>query len=310
MKVLFIGLGSIARRHIRNLRALCQNNVHITVLRSGNGAEPDRETAGRIDRTVYHSCELSGRYDAVFITNPTALHYDTLLACQDKSDCFFIEKPVFATGEEDISPFLLPKKAYYVACPLRYTNVIRYLKEQIDFSKIYAMRCISSSYLPDWRPGTDYRNTYSAHRSMGGGVSVDLVHEWDYIYYLAGAPREVKSLIEKKSRLEIDADDIAVYIADYPDKVVELHLDYFGRETVRKIELFGEEDTIYADLHHQKIEWARRGKVIDLSQQRDEFQKRELEHFLQIAAGTCACDHGIGEACEVLRITRGKNVCL
>ncbi len=310
MKVLFTGLGSIARRHIKNLRELCQDSVHITVLRSGRGAEPDRETAGWIDRIVYRSVELERRYDAVFITNPTAMHYDTLLAYQDKSDCFFIEKPVFATGEEDISPFLWPEKVYYVACPLRYTNVIRYLKEQIDFSQIYAMRCISSSYLPNWRPGTDYRDTYSAHRSMGGGVSVDLVHEWDYICYLAGVPREVKSLIKKKSRLEIDADDIAVYIADYADKVVELHLDYFGRETIRKMELFGEEDTIYADLHHQKIEWAGQGRVLDLSQQRDEYQKRELEHFLQIAAGTCACDHDIRKACEVLRITRGKNVCL
>ena len=39
MKVLFTGLGSIARRHVRNLRSLRGNAVHITVLRSAQGQE-------------------------------------------------------------------------------------------------------------------------------------------------------------------------------------------------------------------------------------------------------------------------------
>ena len=62
----------------------------------------------------------------------------------------------------------------------------QYVKNNVDLSKVYSARAISSSYLPDWRPGQDYRTTYSAHKDMGGGVSIDLIHEWDYLSWLFG----------------------------------------------------------------------------------------------------------------------------
>ena len=82
---------------------------------------------------------------------------------------------------------------------------------------------------------------------MGGGVSLDLIHEWDYLKLLFGKPRKHFYLCGTKSELEIDSDDIAVYIAEYTDKIVELHLDYFGRRSVRLLELFTESGTMKAD---------------------------------------------------------------
>ena len=127
-----------------------------------------------------------------------------------------------------------------MACPLRYTNVIQYLKETIDPKKVNSVSIISSSYLPDWRPGTDYRNTYSAHKNLGGGVAIDLIHEWDYLSFLFRyASKKWKSFMGKISNLEIDSDDYAIYIAKYTnDMIAELHLDYFGRKTIRAIEEF------------------------------------------------------------------------
>ena len=151
----------------------------------------------------------------------------------------------------------------------------------------------------------DYREVYSAHKDMGGGVSIDLIHEWDYISYLIGYPHSVQSIITRKSNLEIDSDDIAVYIAEYKDKVVEVHLDYFGRKTQRKIELYTSEDTIVVDLIDQKINWLCSGKVVDLSEDRDSYQIRELQHFLDIAKGKIESDNTIKEACRVLRMARG-----
>ncbi len=301
MKILFVGLGSIARRHISNLKEMFGTKADITVLRHGKG----RESESLPVHTCYSESELDSWYDAVFITNPTSMHYATLRKYNSLSGSFFIEKPVFMTGEEDLSVFSDNRKIYYVACPLRYTNVIQYLKKHIDFLAVYSIRVISSSFLPDWRPGTDYRATYSAHSHMGGGVSIDLIHEWDYINFLIGFPKCVKSLIRKKSNLEIDADDIAVYIAEYTDKIVEIHLDYFGRKAIRRIELFTRDDTIIADLLNQKISWMKEGKEIDLVQDRDDYQKRELLHFFDITEGKCACDNSLAAACQVLKIARG-----
>lgn len=305
MKVLFIGLGSISGRHIRNLKEILNESVIVSVLRSGKGKEISSGLKDNIDRIITDDNDLEMNYDAIFITNPTSMHYETLERYQNYSDAFFIEKPVFITGEEDISPFSDITKKYYIACPLRYSNVIQWLKYNMNFSTVYSMRVISSSYLPDWRPGMDYRNTYSAHRVMGGGVNIDLIHEWDYISYLIGFPFSVQCLIRKMSNLEIDSDDIAMYMAEYTDKVVEIHLDYFGRKTIRKIELLTENDTVVANLIEQKISWLCSGKILDLSENRDSYQKKEMSHFLDIVNGKAINDNSIEEACKVLRIARG-----
>lgn len=305
MRVLFIGLGSIAGRHIKNLKDILSSHVEISVLRSGRGREIPSSLADKINRVCISDDELDRFYDAVFITNPTSLHYETLLKYLHFSNVFFIEKPVFVTGEEDLNAFINENKKYYVACPLRYTNAIQWLKGNIDFTKVHSMRAISSSYLPDWRLGTDYRKTYSAHKYMGGGVSMDLIHEWDYVSYLVGFPLSMQSLIKKKSNLEIDSDDVAVYIADYGDKVVEVHLDYFGRKPVRQLELFTEDDTIVTDLIDQKIEWLSSGRIVSFPEDRDSYQKKELQHFMDIMSGKICSDNGIEEACKVLRIARG-----
>ena len=164
-KVCFIGLGSIATRHIKNLKVIFGDKVEIDALRSGNGRPLDEPLQSMIGQVYYDYGSLPKDYDVMFITNPTRLHYETLQKIQDNAKHFFIEKPVFETGNEDVRNLQLKKgSVYYVACPLRYTNVIQYLKENIDFSNVYSVRCISSSYLPEWRPGTDYRNTYSAKK--------------------------------------------------------------------------------------------------------------------------------------------------
>lgn len=304
INVCFIGLGSIAERHIGNIRRIFEKDVNITVRRSGKGKSGSK-VIGDIDRIIYDDVDLEPKYDAIFITNPTFLHYETLLRYQNFSDAFFIEKPVFVTGEEDLTPFGEKAKKYYVAAPIRYTNVVQYLRKNINFQEIYSVRCICSSYLPEWRPGMDYKLSYSAHKDMGGGVSIDLIHEWDYLYYLVGMPECIQSIIRKKSALEIDSDDVAVYIAEYKDKVVELHLDYFGRHPQRKIELIGRDDTIVADILNHSVEYLLSGEKVNLPEERNDFYIREIKHFWEIIKGDRISDNGLEGACKMLRIARG-----
>lgn len=307
MNILFIGIGSIAERHIRNIRSLF-SDVNIDVIRSGRGKKLST-TIEQLIKNVYTDIkEIQAYYDAVFITNPTDIHYETLLKYHEYSDAFFIEKPVFISGLEDITPFISKNNIYYVASPLRYSKVVQYVKNEIDFSKVYSIRSISSSYLPEWRNGIDYRNTYSAHKNMGGGVSIDLIHEWDYMQYLVGFPHTVHSLICRKSDLEIDSDDIAVYIAEYENMVVEIHLDYFGRYPLRKMEIFTQKDTISVDLIDQSIQFLHSNKAIKFPDNRDLYQMDELKHFFDIIAGNVQNDNGLEEACRVLRIERGMQI--
>lgn len=310
LKVCFVGIGSIARRHIHNLRTVCGRRgieLRIDAVRRRSGA--DRKDDELQFTKVYTSYgEIDCEYDAVFITNPTEYHIETLKNMMKYSRNFFIEKPVSSVNQiEEAENLKLKEDAvYYVACPLRYNAVIRYLKENMDFNKVISIRSISSSYLPDWRPGTDYRQTYSASKRLGGGVSMDLIHEWDYLTFLIGMPQKIFHLCGKKSVLEIDSEDYALYIAEYADKIVELHLDYFGRKPIRQIMLLTDEDTICGDLINSRIEFMKAGKNLDFREMRDDYQIRELEHFLDLIEGGAKSDSDIGHALKVLKLTQGR----
>jgi len=305
LKVCFVGVGSIAKRHIRNINTVCvENNISLTI--DAYRRSPD--SIEGVDTVYCNENDFPADYDVIFITNPTELHLETLIMFHNKGKHFFIEKPVVSLQQiEKAKNFeTRDNSVYYVACPLRYNAVIQYIKNNINPDDVISVRSISSSYLPDWRPGQDYRKTYSAHKDMGGGVSIDLIHEWDYLTFLFGQPKKVNSMIGKKSELEIDSDDYAIYIAEYKDKTIELHLDYFGRKTIREIQLFTKDDTIIGDIANNKVIFMRTGEIIDFHEERDDFQKRELIHFLKMIENTDKVEDGFHHGLQVLNLTQGK----
>ncbi len=309
MKVCFIGLGSIGTRHCENLAAICtEENIELTIHALRSTQKPLKESLRQLDICLLRSVEeMDKDYDAIFITNPTSLHYQILAQIGDRSRCFFIEKPVFEQPDEDISALPLSRDAIcYVAAPLRYTHVLQEAKRYVDSHRIFCARAISSSYLPDWRPGTDYRNTYSAHKEMGGGVSIDLIHEWDYLSMLFGFPQRVFNVIGKYSELELDSDDLAIYIASYPDKAVELHLDYFGKETRRSLELFTAEGTAIFDIANACIR-STEGSTVYFEERPNDKYIAEMRYFLSLVSGAeKENQNSIRHATDVLRLARGE----
>ena len=312
-KMLFVGVGSIAKRHIKNLFKLQQNHEYsfsVDVFRSGSGGEMETDIAGLIANIYTDYAKVPKDYHIIFITNPTQLHLETLGQFHNNGRHFFIEKPL--CGAEQLkyasTDFLRKDSVYYVACPLRYTNVIQYVKNNIDVEHVRAVRSISSSYLPDWRPGIDYRKTYSARKELGGGVSIDLIHEWDYLYYLFGDPAYVQSMISRVSNLDINSDDIAVYIAAYRNMVAELHLDYFGRFPIRKLELFMDDDTVECDLINSTILYQKENRTLSFQSDRDTWQIAELQHFLGLIENKKFGARNIETAKKVLNIAGGKTI--
>lgn len=314
LKIAFVGVGSIANRHIVNLHALLLSrgmDHEIDVYRRGASAIDDPSVAGAVSH-VYADTEVGQRdYDILFITNPTSMHYETLRHWCPHAKHMFIEKPVFDRLDCDIRA--LPLRAdgvYYVACPLRYNAVLQYARQNIDMDRVFSARAICSSYLPEWRPGTDYRTCYSAHKDMGGGVAIDLVHEWDYLTWLMGFPQRVSYFGGTYSQLEIDSDDLAVYMAQYPRRIVELHLDYFGRKNQRTLQLFTAENVITLDLRAGTVSYEGDGlcRTLQLDAARNQFQTAELAHFLDIVQGRVPNDNTLENALRVLRLAQKGEV--
>lgn len=311
-KIAFVGLGSIATRHLKNVHAyLAFQNEKCTVdlYRSSLGRPLVEELQPLVNNVYLYADEIptDRMYDVVFVTNPTSMHYETVLKFAPHTASFFIEKPVFDSTDVDESIFkVLEGKPSYVACPLRYNAVLQYVKQNVDLSKVYSARAISSSYLPDWRPGQDYRKTYSAHKELGGGVSIDLIHEWDYLIWLFGMPTECQQLTTKVSNLEIDSDDLAIYIGRNDKTTFELHLDYFGRQTIRTLDLFTEDDTIHCDLIAGTVIYLKAGETVRLESDRNAYQMKEIEHFFDIVNHKVENDSKPEHAYRVLKIAKGE----
>lgn len=304
MKVCFVGAGSIGKRHIRNLNELSKEigfPLEVHLLRSSSRPLED-DICNIITKEWYATTDIDEVYDAIFITNPTYLHYETLIDLKNKSSFFFVEKPVFDDWEVDLTPFETDKtKTYYVACPLRYTKVLKRAKEIVDTEKVISVRSISSSYLPNWRPGIDYRDTYSAHKNQGGGVKIDIIHEWDYLAYLFGFPQKVSQLYGTYSDLEIDSEDLAIYIAQYSDKLVELHLDYFGKQTRRNCEVITNSDVYCFDITNSCI--IKNGKLVEEFEElpNDKYME-ELRFFYNLMQGEVQNTNDISHAIKTMKI--------
>jgi predicted dehydrogenase len=138
---------------------------------------------------------------------------------------------------------------------------------------------------------------------MGGGVTRDLIHEWDYCIDIFGKPKRVYGLRGHLSNLEIDSDDVSVYIADYDDMILEIHLDYIGRRTERKMELYTDDSRIEVDLIKNTVTAYRADNVTNKYILKDnDFYVDELEHFFDCVEGKCDNNNTIEKAYETLKI--------
>ncbi len=307
LKVCFVGIGSIANRHISNLKLICkQREIQLSIDAFRHSKINNKDES--FNHTYYCVENVPNDYDVIFITNPTEMHLESLKIFHNKGKHFFIEKPVVSLKQIEVARLFKRRKEsiYYIACPLRYNAVIQYIKKYINIKDIISTRSISSSYLPDWRPGQDYKKIYSAHRQLGGGVSIDLIHEWDYLTYLFGMPKQIFCLIGKKSPLEIDSDDYAIYIAELDSMIEELHLDYFGQMPIREIQLFMKNDTVIGDILNNRISFLKAGNIIDFHENRNDFQCRELNYFLDMILGMIPIVDEYNNGINILELTQGK----
>ncbi|MBM7622975.1 Gfo/Idh/MocA family protein [Sporohalobacter salinus] len=281
MKVCFFGLGSIGKKHLKNLCKIAKEkdiNLDVHAFRTRKNS---LELKG-LDKEIYSKKLLEEDYDIIFVTNPTFKHFETIKMMENKTKNMFIEKPIFDNINYDITDIKFENGIYYVAAPLRYTGIVDKLKEIIKDKNVYSIRSICSSYLPDWRPNQDYREVYSAKKELGGGVSIDLIHEWDYLTYLFGFPKRVVNFQGKYSHLEIDSEDLSIYIAEYEDKLLELHLDYFGIRSKREVEIYTKEGTIIGDFIKEEISFTsdEKDKINFLAN--EDMYIAEMRHFIEM----------------------------
>jgi len=252
MNILIVGLGSIARKHLKALKFL-KIKANIFAFRSSEDATNELGV-----QNIYSLEKLNIKFYFAIISNPTHLHFNFIKKLAPLGIPLFIEKPLVNKFDSIESLRKLVKKnnlITYVACNLRFHPCIGFLKKSLcqERSKINEVNVYCGSYLPDWRPGKDYRKTYSANSNMGGGVHLDLFHELDYVSWLFGLPKRSQSFLRNVSSLDINSIDYANYILEYNNFTVSVILNYYRKTSKRKIEIIFEEKIWIVDLLNNNI---------------------------------------------------------
>ncbi len=258
MKFLIAGLGSIGRRHLRNLLALGQRDI--VLYRTGRSTLPDDELAGF---PVEHDLEAAlarHRPDAVIVANPTALHLEVAIPAARTGAHLLLEKPIAHDARH--LPALQQAVArqrvrVLVGFQFRFHPTLRTVRQWLAQGRIgtvHFLRAHWGEYLPAWHPWEDYRRSYAARADLGGGVIRTLCHPLDYVRYLLGVtaaddPQVLRAWAGHISALELQGveDSAEIVLGFAQGAVASIHVNYIQRPPRHDLEVVGSQGTVRWD---------------------------------------------------------------
>jgi predicted dehydrogenase len=250
LTLLICGLGSIGQRHLRILRNL--GVTDFIALRSGKGKSG---TKGIVENEISDLKDLSGvKVEGALITNPTSLHIETAIETAKLGIPVFIEKPLGNSFEkisqlekiaiEKNIPVLMGYNLLYHPCIEGIKNFIA----EGRVGRVVSARSQFGTYMPDWHKNEDYKKSYAAKVSLGGGVILTSIHEQNYLTDFFGKIEDVKAMEVGGKNIDIEAEEGVEILMKHTGGVVSsIHLNFFQKPYYRNCQIIGTEGTIYWD---------------------------------------------------------------
>jgi len=306
-RCLFVGLGGIGQRHLRNLRGLRGGAVDVHAYRVRREHQVVNDTLqvvqGEDLEAKYGVCvhaeldsALEQKPDVVFVTNPSSLHVDVTRRALAAGAHVFVEKPL-SHSLEGVAELVAESRRRglvgYVAYQLRFhpgfLRVQQILSDGLLGRPLFAEATVAE-YLPGFHPYEDYRRMYASRRDLGGGVTLSQIHEIDYLMALLGRPERVFSIGGKLSSLEVDVDDVSSSLLELrgvEGRVlpVRLHQDFVQRPPERHLVIVGEQGKLEWSLSGRSLRrWSAEGGLSEAHDYtelaRNSLFEAELAHFL------------------------------
>ena len=249
MKILIAGLGSIGRRHLKNLITLSEADtphpVEVLLYRTHRSSLPEAELRQFPIETDLQAA-LAWGPQAVIIANPTALHLDVAIPAAEAGCHILVEKPISHNLERiDQLQAALQRGGgqLLVGDHLRFHPGLQKVKELLSQQAIgrpLSLRAHWGEYLPNWHPWEDYRKGYSARADLGGGVTLTLSHTLDYARWLLGEVHSLWAFAGRLGDLELSVEDTVEIGLKFENGVLgSLHMDYNQQPPAHTLEIIG-----------------------------------------------------------------------
>ncbi|OOY11997.1 hypothetical protein BMG00_13070 [Thioclava marina] len=301
--MLVAGLGSIGRRHLRLVRARLPE-AQIMVLRHSGCSE---SVVGADFCTTELEEALDFAPQVAVIATPAPYHAAPAIALVRAGTHILVEKPMAASAADARA---LAAEAQATGVVLQVGYNLRFLESLATFraavlggeiGRVGSVRAEVGQYLPDWRPGTDFRAGVSARSELGGGALLELSHEIDYLRWIFGEVTRLRGWLGQQGGLGIDVEDTVHMLLEFasplPDRsdgaapVAVVTLDFIRRDTLRRCTAIGETGTLTWDGVSSQLRLARPGAaevlLFDRKPERDATYVAQLDAFLaSIATGS------------------------
>ena len=240
-----IGYGSIGKRHAKVLNKIkIFKKIYVVTKRK-------IKCKHEIIRSIKDLKFINPDY--FLICSETSSHYRQVKFLNDnfKKKIIFVEKPLF---NKNYNLKIKNNNKIYVGYNFRFHPIIQFLKQKVRNKKILTTTILSGSYLPNWRKNISYKESYSGNHRKGGGVLLDLSHEFDYTSWILGKLNMKYYYYKKISNLDISSKDFFSFTgSSLKSKYVQINLDYFSRIPKRLIILEGNKFSFHADLIKNEV---------------------------------------------------------
>jgi len=309
VRVVICSLGSIGRKYARIIKESWPE-IELGALRSGSS----KDSCKYVDRSfTTEEDAIQWNPQAAVIASPANQHLRQALLFTAKNIPTLIEKPI-GTGDERADEWEeLAKRSketpVYVGYILRQdpgANMVKDLIRQKRIGQLISARFYCGSWLPNWRPDTDYRKSVSARKDLGGGAALELSHEIDMALYLLGDLDINYSECWQSKVLDIETEDQCLVVGrDCNGCLVTIEIDYCTRKTERYVSLRGSKGSIYWDLIQGTITQTTEGEE---SEKSVTGLKSDERFYKQLSLFWNASKHGDHGLCTVDEALKALNI--
>ncbi len=249
MRFVVIGLGSMGKRRIRNLKRLGHEDIIGYDPRDDRRAEVEEnygiETTGDFERA------LAVETDAWIISTPPDTHATYGLRAVDRGIAFFAEAGVADPNIETLIGRISETGIVAAAsCTMRYYDGPRKIKELAMsgvVGKPLSFVYHSGQYLPDWHPWESYKDFYVSNPKTGACREI-VPFELSWLSDIFGDVTSLAAMKAKQSNLDADIDDNYQLILRFDGGTMgHMTVDVLARPAVRHFRLLGSEGTVEWD---------------------------------------------------------------
>ena len=294
IKILVIGTGSVAIRHIRNIYNLYPNMNELYLFSKNKRGLWFKNYHNLKRLKVIKSLKIKKNFFThLIIASNTSTHAEYIKKFHNSFKRIYCEKPIGFDNNfkflKKLSNNINQNNKIYIGFQWRFNPTVRYIKEYIkkNKSKIYQIDINIGQNIKDWRKNSNYKKFNYSGNLKFSGVHWELCHELDILNFVLNSKFDIisKFNFSKKKKFRIIDNANSLISFDKENIVCRLSQNMISPFLKHTVYIYTTQEQIYFDLIKNKCLIKNKLKqkkiLIEKNFKRNDMFKRCIQAFLK-----------------------------